>query len=76
MITKDKENIPSQFSVWLSPDYIIALKFINLSNKKCCGRAENRTRNCWVTTTRFATKLFAHNDSNTISNYLNANCNL
>ena len=73
---KNKEKDPSQFSVLVSPDCIIAPKFINLSNKNCCGRAENRTRNFWVTTNCFTTKLLAHNDSNTIFNYLNWGCNL
>jgi len=27
---KNKEKIPSQFSIWLSPIYNINLKFINL----------------------------------------------
>ena len=75
MSTKGKkEKIPSQFSVWLSPIYNIHLKFINLSNtdtaKKSCGRAENRTRNCWVTTNYFTTKLLAHK-TQINHNYLN-----
>ena len=66
-----KEKIPSQFSAWSSPEYIINLKFINFSNtKKSCGRAENRTRNCWVTTNHLATKLLAH-DRYSVLNYLN-----
>ncbi len=70
---KNKEKIPSQSSAWLSPEYTTILKFINFSNsrKKRCGRAENRTRNCWVTTNYFATKLLAHNPQNKVSNYLN-----
>lgn len=74
---KNKEKIPSQSSAWLSPNYIIDANFINLSNKsrKRCGRAENRTRNCWVTTNYFATKLLAHNINIRILNYLNFGCN-
>ncbi len=70
---KIKEKIPSQFSAWLSPRYNTNLKFINLSNinTKSCGRAENRTRNCWVTTNYFTTKLLAHNYLIINLNYLN-----
>jgi hypothetical protein len=108
---KNKEKIPSQFSIRLSPIFNINLKFINLCNvknhvlkhiaclvlehapkylcflfikidrvhkehfghfKKGCGRAENRTRNCWVTTNCFTTKLLAHK-TKTILDYLNFN---
>lgn len=67
---KNKEKIPSQSSVWLSPIYNINRKYINLSKRKCCGRAENRTRNCRVTTNCFATKILAHNDNNMNLNYI------
>ena len=68
---KLKEKIPSQFNDWLSPDYNNNLKFINLSKIKSCGRAENRTRNCWVTTNCFTIKLLAHNINQARLNYLN-----
>lgn len=73
MIIKNKEKIPSQFNTWLSPTYNNNQKFINLCNfRKRCGRAENRTRNCWVTTNGFTIKLLAH-DSKSILDYLNLN---
>ena len=66
------KKIPSQFSMWLSPIIYTNLKFINFSNiENSCGRAENRTRNCWVTTNHFATKLLAHNKHESFPNYLN-----
>lgn len=68
----NRRKIPSQFSIWLSPNYQITSKFINISElKKCCGRAENRTRNCWVTTNCLTTKLLAHNKNVMHMNYLN-----
>lgn len=66
-----KEKVPSKFSKWLSPKYSMNLKFINLSEKGYCGRAENRTRNCRVTTDYFTTKLLAHNENSIALNYLN-----
>ncbi len=65
------KKIPSQFNLWLSPDYYNPLKFLNLSKIKCCGRAETRTRNCWVTANCFTIKLLAHNDNSKSLNYLN-----
>lgn len=64
-----KEKIPSQFNDWLSPVINNDSNFINLS-KISCGRAENRTRNCWVTTNGFTIKLLAHKNQK-ILNYLN-----
>ena len=70
MIT-NKEKIPSQFSAWSSPEYYSHANFINFSYIiKGCGRAENRTRNCWVTTNYLTTKLLAHGNKK-ISHYLN-----
>ena len=73
-LTIEYKKIPSQFSVRLSPIFYNNSKFINFSKiKKSCGRAENRTRNCWVTTNYFATKLLAHSSNLNIFNYLNFN---
>ena len=71
-MNKVKEKIPSQFSFWLSPNYYTNLNFINFAGvEKRRGRAENRTRNFWVTTKYFTTKLLAHNEHQNQLNYLN-----
>ena len=66
----NKEKIPSQFSKLVSPIVNINASFINFS-KQGCGRTENRTRNFWVTTNCFTTKLLAHNDKFDALSYLN-----
>lgn len=68
----NKEKIPSQFNDLLSHSNINnGLLFINLLFKKCCGRAENRTRNFQLTAECFTTKLLAHNQDEKSINYLN-----
>lgn len=66
-----KEKIPSQFNAWLSTKYNNTEKYINLSKITCCGRAENRTRNCRLTANCFTIKLLAHNNHHNKLNYLN-----
>lgn len=68
----NKEKIPSQFNDLLSHSNINnGLLFINLLFKKCCGRAENRTRNLCVIDSCFSIKLLAHNKKKINLNYLN-----
>jgi hypothetical protein len=65
-----KEKVPSKFNVWMSTIINIGPNYINLS-KKGCGRAENRTRNHWLTSNYFTIKLLAHNERDIALNYLN-----
>ena len=73
------EKIPSSLSLtnWLSPEYYMAMNFINLlirenpNKDKSCGPTENRTLDFWVTTKGFTIKLLAHNTNNKELKYIN-----
>jgi hypothetical protein len=72
-INKKKKKISSSFSLTncLSRNYYMIIKFINLSEKECCGRAEIRTRDFCVTSKCFTAKLLAHSNNINKHSYLN-----